>query len=267
MNSTRTNKFVMAFLAAVFVVMTTGMLSDALFSAPAPEKPGYLIEASDASGGGANAPAKEEVSIAVLMQSADPARGENVYKRCAACHTAEKGGPNKVGPNLWDIVNRPAASIEGFNYSAAMKEFAAEGNKWDYEHLNKFLFSPRGYIKGTIMGFAGDKKDNERADLIAYLRTLSDDPAPLPEAEAAPASGDEAAPATEGEAAPAQDAKPAQTEEDQSAPEAAPADGSAQETAPSDDAQQPEETKPTGQGEQEQNPASDPETQDAVPAN
>lgn len=191
----------MAFLAAVFVVMTTGILSDTLFHAPAPEKPGFIIEAAEASTGGEAAPAKEEVSIAVLMQSADPARGETVFKRCAACHTSEKGGANKVGPHLWDVVDRPAASVDGFGYSAAMKAFGAEGNKWDYEHLNKFLTSPKGYIKGTAMGFAGDKKDNERADLIAFLRTLADNPAPLPTADAAPATGGEAKP--EGEAAPA----------------------------------------------------------------
>ncbi len=92
MNSTRTNKFIMAFLATVFVVMTTGILSDTLFHAPAPEKPGFIIEAAEASTGGEAAPAKEEVSIATLLQSADPARGETVFKRCAACHTGEQVG-------------------------------------------------------------------------------------------------------------------------------------------------------------------------------
>ncbi|UXO83066.1 c-type cytochrome [Brucella intermedia] len=214
MNSTRTNKFIMAFLATVFVVMTTGILSDSLFHSPAPEKPGFAIEAAEASTGeGGAAPAKEEVSIATLLQSADPARGETVFKRCAACHTGEKGGANKVGPHLWDVVNRPAASVEGFGYSAAMKEFGAAGNKWDFEHLNKFLTSPKGFIKGTAMGFAGDKKDNERADLIAYLRTLSDNPAPLPTADAAPAAG--------GDAKPAEGEKPAEG----SAPAGAPAGG------------------------------------------
>jgi len=109
-------------------------------------------------------------------------------------------------------VNRPAASVEGFCYSAAMKEFGAGGNKWDFEHLNKFLTSPKGFIKGTAMGFAGDKKDNERADLIAYLRTLSDNPAPLPTADAAPAAG--------GDAKPAEGEKPAE-----GAPSSAPAGG------------------------------------------
>ncbi|MBV2142193.1 c-type cytochrome [Falsochrobactrum sp. TDYN1] len=248
MNSTRTNKFIMAFLATVFVVMTTGILSDSLFHAPAPEKPGYIIEAAEGSGGGEAAPAKEEVSIATLLQSADPERGKNVFKRCAACHTAEKGGANKIGPHLWDVVNRPAASVEDFSYSAAMKEFGAAGNKWDFEHLNKFLTSPRGYIKGTAMGFAGDKKDNERADLIAYLRTLSDDPVPLPTVEAAPA---DAAPADSGEAAPAGNG------------EAAPAQEGVQpaEQAPASDTQQQGESAPAS----EQTPA--PTQEQPAPAN
>lgn len=196
MNSTRTNKFIMAFLATVFVVMTTGILSDSLFHSPVPEKPGFAIEAAEAATGeGGAAPAKEEVSIATLLQSADPARGEKAFKVCAACHTADKGGANKVGPNLWGIVNRPVASHEGFGYSAPMKEFAGGGNKWDFEHLNKFLTSPKGLVKGTAMGYAGNKKDDSRADLIAYLRTLSDDPAPLPAADAAPAEGGDAKPA------------------------------------------------------------------------
>lgn len=189
MNSSRANKFFMAFLGTVFVVMTINLLSDSLFYSPAPEKAGFAIEVADGSApkSGGSAPAKEEVSIASLLQSASAERGQNVFKRCAACHTNEKGGPNKVGPNLYGIVNRPAASVEGFGYSAAMKEFGAAGNKWDFEHLNKFLTSPKGFIKGTSMGFAGDKKDNERADLIAFLATLADSPVPLPSADAAPA--------------------------------------------------------------------------------
>ena len=103
--------------------------------------------------------------------------------RCLPHH--EKGGPNKVGPNLWGIVNRPVASHEGFAYSTPMKEFSQGGSVvWDYDHLNHFLASPKGLVKGTAMGFAGVKKSDERANLIAYLRTLADTPAPLPEAPA-----------------------------------------------------------------------------------
>lgn len=187
MESSQSNKYIMAFLATVFVVMTIEISSDALFSTPAPEKSGYEIAAGD---GAAPAAAGKEVAaavpIATLLASADPARGATVFKRCTACHTGEKGGANKVGPHLWDVVNRPIATVEGFSYSAAMKEFSQGGKEvWNYDHLNKFLTSPKGYIKGTAMGFAGDKKDAERADLIAYLRSLSDNPAPLPTPEEA----------------------------------------------------------------------------------
>jgi len=213
MESTPFNKYAMAFLATVFVVMTAGILSDSIFDSHAPEKPGFIIQAAEAGGeaeaGGA--PAAEAVPIATLLASADATRGEAVFKRCAACHTGEKGGPNKVGPNLWDIVDRPIATHEGFSYSGAIKDFSKGGTeKWTFDHLNHFLTSPKGYIKGTAMGFAGDKKDNERADLIAYLRTLSDNPKPLPTADAAPA-GDAAKPA-EGAApaAPAAGEKPAE---------------------------------------------------------
>ena len=140
------------------------------------------------------------------LASADAGAGESVYKICAACHTADNGGANKVGPNLWDIVNRPIASHEGFSYSGAMQEFAQDGTVvWDYQHLDDFLASPKGLVKGTAMGFAGIKKPDERADLIAYLHTLSDNPAPLPEVP----SGEEAAQADGTAADAATDEKPA----------------------------------------------------------
>jgi cytochrome c len=211
MDSTPFNKYAMAFLATVFVVMTTGILSGSIFDSHAPEKPGYIIQAAEpeAGAGGAEAAPASAVPIATLLASADATRGEAVFKRCQACHTGEKGGPNKVGPNLWDIVDRPIATHEGFSYSGPIKDFSKGGQeKWTYDHLNHFLTSPKGYIKGTAMGFAGDKKDNERADLIAYLRTLSDSPKPLPAADAAPAAGDAAKPA-EGAAKPAEGAAPA----------------------------------------------------------
>ncbi len=212
MDSTPFNKYAMAFLATVFVVMTAGILSDYIFDSHAPEKPGFIIQAAEAGGegeAGAAAPAASAVPIATLLASADATRGEAVFKRCGACHTGEKGGPNKVGPNLWNIVDRPIATHEGFSYSGAIKDFSKGGTeKWTYDHLNHFLTSPKGYIKGTAMGFAGDKKDNERADLIAYLRTLSDNPQPLPAADAAAPAGDAAKPA-EGAAKPAEGAAPA----------------------------------------------------------
>jgi cytochrome c len=206
MDSFEYNKLIGAFLGAVFVVFSVGIVSDAIFAAPHPEKEGFIIEAAEPEAGTAGEAAPAEEPIAVRLATADPVAGEAVHKKCTACHTTEKGGPNKVGPNLWDIVNRPVASHEGFAYSTPMKEFSQGGSVvWDYDHLDQFLTSPKGLVKGTAMGFAGVKNPAERANLIAYLRTLADTPAPLPEA---PAAEPAAAPA--GEAPATEPAAPAE---------------------------------------------------------
>ncbi len=211
MDSFEINKLLGAFLGAAFAVFSIYLVSGAIFAAPVPEKPGFAIEAPEGGEAAAGAAAEKPaaVPIATLLASADAAAGEAVFKKCQACHTGEKGGPNKVGPNLWGVINRPIASHEGFAYSGPMKEFSQGGSVvWDYEHLDEFLMSPKTDVKGTAMGFAGLKKDGERANLIAYLRTLADSPPPLP--EAAPAAEGASAPA----AAPAADGaapKPAET--------------------------------------------------------
>ena len=250
MDSFEFNKIIGGLLGTVFVVFTLGIVSDAIFASPIPEKPGYAIEVAEDDQGGGDAGGGEaaETPIAALLASASPDAGAAVFKKCAACHTVDNGGANKAGPNLWDVVNRPVASHEGFAYSTAMKEFSQGGSVvWDYEHLSNFLHSPKGYIKGTAMGFAGLKKAEERANVIAYLRTLSDSPAPLPEANAAPAAENasapaDAAPATEGAAAPAEaapaEAAPAEAAPAEAAPagEAAPAEAAPAEAAPAGEA-------------------------------
>jgi len=180
MDSFQLNKLAGAFLGTVFILMSISLLSDTLFYSPAPEKPGYIVEAAEpaAAAEGEAAGAAEE-PIAPLLASADASAGEAVFKKCAACHTPESGGANKVGPNLWGIVGRPIGSHAGFGYSAAMKEYASNG-AWDYEKLSAFIAAPKATVKGTAMGYAGLKKADERANLIAYLRSLSDSPVPLP---------------------------------------------------------------------------------------
>lgn len=229
MNAFEFNKIIGAMLGTVFVILTLGILSDAIFASPVPEKPGYGIEAAEEeAGGGEGGGAPVVESIIPLLATASVEAGEASHKKCMACHTVENGGANKTGPNLWNIVNRPVATHEGFSYSAALKEFSQGGaTTWTYENLDHFLTSPKAFVKGTAMGFAGIKKTQERADLIAYLRTLSDNPAPLPDPAAAapavapggeqpaaaPASGEAPAggeaPAAPAEAAPAQPAAPA----------------------------------------------------------
>lgn len=195
MDSFELNKIIGAVLGTVFIVFSISIVSDAIFEAHAPENPGFAIEAAEAGDGGDT---KEEAGpepIAPLLASADVAKGQAVFKKCAACHTVENGGANKVGPNLWDIVNRTVGTHEGFSYSGAMKEYAQGGSvAWDYESLSQFLLAPKKFLRGTAMGFAGLKKIDDRANIIAYLRTLSDSPAPLPEAAAAEedTAGDEA---------------------------------------------------------------------------
>jgi cytochrome c len=181
MDSFELNKILGAVLGTCLFLVTLNIAAGALFAAPTPEKPGYAIAVAEPAehGGGAAAPAAPAEPIEALLQKASLEKGEASAKKCAACHTFDKGGPNRVGPNLWGIVDRPRASHEGFNYSAAMK---AKGGKWDFEELNKFIANPKGYIPGTAMGFAGIPKDSERADVIDYLRTLSDNPVPLPTA-------------------------------------------------------------------------------------
>ena len=182
MDSFELNKMIGAFLATVFLVFTVTLLSDAIFASPPPEKEGYIIAVAEPTAGEEPAEEKGLEPIAPLLAGADVAAGEKAFRKCAACHTVDDGGANKVGPNLWNVVNGPVLHIGGFSYSAAMTEFAAGGSTvWDYENLNGFLKNPRKFVKGTSMGFAGIKKTDERANLIAYLRDQSSNPAPLPE--------------------------------------------------------------------------------------
>lgn len=120
--------------------------------------------------------------IGPRLATADPARGEKIFLQCRACHVAEQGAAHTVGPNLWAIVGRPVASAEGFAYSDGLK---AIGGNWDYEQLSHYLFDPRAMAPGTGMIFPGVKSAQERADLIAYLRTLDSEPVALPEPAAA----------------------------------------------------------------------------------
>ncbi len=193
------NKIAGAVLGAGLFVMGLNIVSDTIYHAEKPEEAAINIEVAEAETDTAAKDAAPAVSLASLMASADAAKGETNFRACAACHTAEEGGANKVGPNLYGIVGAKKAHLDNYAYSPALKERHAED--WSFENLDAFLKSPKGYLKGTKMGFGGLKDDAKRADLLAYLRTLSATPAPLPVAEAAPAAEGTAMAATTTEAA------------------------------------------------------------------
>lgn len=183
MNSFELNKILGAILGTCLIILALNIAAGAIFAPEKPAKPGYAIAVKEHGEGDKGGAAKEaEQPIETLLASASAEKGQATAKQCQACHTFEKGGPNRVGPNLWNIVDRPRASEAGFNYSAAMK---AKGGKWTFEELNKFLANPRGFVPGTNMTFAGLSRDSQRAEVIGYLRTLADSPVPLPKAAAA----------------------------------------------------------------------------------
>jgi cytochrome c len=179
MDSFELNKILGAILGTCLLLLVTSFTAGALFAPVMPEKPGYEIAVKETAHGGAKEAAAPSEPIEKLLQTASVEKGAAAAKKCAACHTFEKGGPNRVGPNLFGVVERARATEAGFNYSAAMK---AKGGNWTFQELNAFIANPKAAVPGTAMGFAGIPKDSERADVIGYLRSLADKPVPLPTA-------------------------------------------------------------------------------------
>lgn len=167
------NKVLMGLILALLVGKLSGKVADVLIDPDIYAENAYTF-AEPAE----DTPSKKETSTAVLepieplLASADPEAGQKVAKKCLQCHTFEKDGKNRVGPNLWNIIDTPFGEGQGFSYSSAFKAEKEKGTKWDYEALNAFLFKPKAYIKGTKMAFVGLKKAKDRANLIAYLKHL-----------------------------------------------------------------------------------------------
>ncbi len=188
------NKIAGAVLSSILLILVIRLVGEAFYHPEPLDKPAYVIAVAETTDSHSEEP--KVVDLATLLASADPDKGKRLAKKCAVCHTFDKGGKNGTGPNLWDVIGRPKAALANFNYSPALK---AAGGEWSYEELSHFLENPKGFISGTQMSFAGLRKPEDRAHLIAYMRTLSDNPPPLP---ATAAKAESALEATEAAAAP-----------------------------------------------------------------
>ena len=179
MDSFEINKIVAAVLLVALLVIGIGKLSNVIFYVEKPEKPGYAVEVQQASTSTTAAATVEDkkVDIAALMALGDVNAGEKIFKKCAACHSINQGGANKIGPALYNVVGRKIGGVADYKYSKAFVEY---GKEWNFEELNGFLTKPSKWIKGTKMAFAGLRKEEDRASIIKYLNQNSDSPLPLP---------------------------------------------------------------------------------------
>ena len=183
MDSFERNKIAGAILFALLVLFGVGSVADLLYAPEAADERAHIVEGAQVASAPQDAAATAAAavpSLAMLLASASVEAGERAARKCVACHSFDEGGADKVGPNLWNIIAQPIAAKSGFSYSAAM---TALGGNWDYERLDAFLQSPRKHVPGTKMNFAGVRKEQQRADIIAYMRSLSAAPPPLPEEE------------------------------------------------------------------------------------
>jgi cytochrome c len=176
LDSFEMNKVLGAVLGTCLGVVALNIASGAVFAPGKLDKPGYEIDVPKSGPGPAQTPAQPEVPLGQLLASADVSRGSDSAKKCAACHTFEKGGRALVGPPLWGVVGRAKAGVAGFNYSPGLKQ---AGGNWTIADLFNFVTNPKAMVPGTAMSFAGVSRAGERADLMAYLNSLADNPTPL----------------------------------------------------------------------------------------
>jgi cytochrome c len=206
MDSFEWNKIAGAVLGTLIFVLVIKFGTEAIFEVPKPAKPGYVVEGvtEQPTASATSAPAEETPpDWGTVLPTADAAAGQKISARCEQCHDLSKGGPNKIGPNLWGVLGRPRATHAGFSYSGGMM---ATHDNWNFDSIFKFLKSPATMVPGTKMSFAGLRSAQDRINLIAWLRTQSDSPLPIPAPAAkAPSAGapNGPAPATKAPTSPA----------------------------------------------------------------
>ena len=177
MDSFEINKIIAAVLVAVLLVFGISKISDLAFHIEKPTVQGYKVEVKVADASAIQASAGSEVDISALLALGNVEEGKKIFKKCAACHSVAEGGKNKIGPKLYNVVGRGVGTISDYKYSKAL---ASYGKEWSFDELNGFLIKPASWIKGNKMGFAGLKKDKDRASVILYLNQSSDNPKELP---------------------------------------------------------------------------------------
>ena len=179
MSALEVNKIIASILVALIILFLISVIGNFLVN---PNEDvyaaAYKIEVLDEENNTAKSSNSNEIEpISSLLVNASIENGQKIYKKCLGCHNYEKDSANKVGPNLWNVINRSKASVSEFAYSKALAEY---GGIWGYEELNQFLYKPKEYMPGTKMNFSGLKKNEDRADLIYFLRDQSENPLPLP---------------------------------------------------------------------------------------
>jgi len=179
MDSFELNKIIAAILMVALLVIGIGKISNVIFYVEKPKTPGYAVEVEQVANTSTSTEnvAVEKIDISSLMAMGDAAAGKKIFKKCAACHSITKGGKNKIGPALYNVVGRKVGEVTDYKYSKAL---AAYDKEWNFEELNGFLIKPAKYIKGTKMAYAGLRKEKDRASIIKYLNQNSDSPLPLP---------------------------------------------------------------------------------------
>ena len=181
MDSFEINKIIAAILLTALIVIGIGKFTDVLFHVDKPKQSAYKIEGLESAVASTSSNSKmkivEKVDIGQLLALGDLVHGEKVFKKCSACHMIASGGKNMIGPNLWGVIGRTAGSISDYKYSKAM---VAYSKQWNFEEMNSYLIKPQAYIKGTKMAFAGLRKEKDRASVILYLNSKSDNPKTLP---------------------------------------------------------------------------------------
>ena len=176
MDSFEINKIVAAVLVIFIVFFGIGKISDIVFHVDKPNTSAYKVETTTANATQVSN-TSQSVDISALLAMGDADHGKNVFKKCSACHSIKKGGKNKIGPALYNVIGRNIAALEDYKYS---KAFLAYENTWTFAEMNGFLIKPQTHIKGTKMAFAGLKKDKDRASVILFMNENSDNPLPLP---------------------------------------------------------------------------------------